>query len=59
MKNLKALLAIPAIFFFNTSKAQTAADTSLVLKEAVVSASKEAIRAGTGTIVVPAGTIKG
>lgn len=59
MKNLKALLAIPAIFFFNTSKAQTAADTSLVLKEAVVSASKEAIMAGTGTIVVPAGTIKG
>ena len=59
MKNLKARLIIPVFFTITVSNAQTAADTSLVIREAVVSAKKGEASGGTGSIVVPAGMVKG
>ena len=58
MKNFKATLLIPAVFLFSIVEAQNKADSSLVIREAVVSARKGASGYGSGTIVIPSGEIK-
>ena len=58
MKNFKATLLIPAVFLFSIVKAQNKADTSLVIREAVISARKGASGYGSGSIVIPSGEIK-
>ncbi len=58
MKNFKATLLIPAVFLFSIVEAQNKADSSLVIREAVVSARKGASGYGSGTIVIHSGEIK-